>query len=125
MLKQIFFLIVLFSVVKNRSFIFNPKAISSFKVSEVETFTAIQHEVTDDNKHAFISISNGVIYLITLEDIQQPLLKSIIKTKSAFDIKYKNGYLFVTDLIEGFIIFDLRNIDNPTRIYTLRQPLAM
>ncbi|EAR97574.2 MFS transporter (macronuclear) [Tetrahymena thermophila SB210] len=106
-----------------REIIFNPQPISSFSVSSIDKFTAFYQEVTEDNKWAFLSRIQGGICVISLEDIQQPTLVTIIKTKGAYDMKIRQNYLFVSDLEEGLIIFDIKDPSNPQKIYTLPTPM--
>ncbi|KAL4472026.1 hypothetical protein ABPG72_007075 [Tetrahymena utriculariae] len=106
-----------------REIIFNPLPISSIQVSSIDKYTAFYLEVTEDNKWAFLSRIQGGICVISLEDIQQPTLVNIIKTKGAYDMKIRQNYLFVSDLVDGLIIFDIIDPSNPQRIYTLSNPM--
>ena len=46
-------------------------------------------------------------------------------TSSAFGLFHMDNYLFVADSVEGFIIYNLTNIDAPSRIYTSGKYLSL
>lgn len=62
-------------------------------------------------------MANGDIYVISLEDIQQPTYVSKIKVTRGLELQYKNGYLFICDYKEGIIIVDVTSPINPKRVY--------
>ncbi|KAL4446483.1 hypothetical protein ABPG74_001224 [Tetrahymena malaccensis] len=122
---RIYFLQILlqYACFYSREIIFNPQPISSIQVSSIDKYTAFYQEVTDDNKWAFLSRIQGGICVISLQDIQQPTLVTIIKTKGAYDMKIRQNYLFVSDLEEGLLIFDITDPSVPQKIYTLSTPM--
>lgn len=50
-------------------FIFNPQAISSLYLNTIDNLTSFFFAVTDDNSHAFVSMTNGGVYVLSLIDI--------------------------------------------------------
>ncbi|EAS04253.3 MFS transporter (macronuclear) [Tetrahymena thermophila SB210] len=121
------FLIVLaiqISKLISRELIFNPQPISSIRVSDIDNFTSFYQDITEDNKWAFLTRIEGGFCVISLEDIQQPTLVSIVKAKGAYEVKVKKNYLFLSDLEEGLVIFDITDPPNPKKIYTLTTPMT-
>ncbi|KAL4454313.1 hypothetical protein ABPG74_012270 [Tetrahymena malaccensis] len=108
----------------SRELIFNPKPISSIRVSDIDNYTPFYQDITEDNKWAFLTRIEGGICVISLEDIQQPTLVNIIKAKGAYEVKIRNNYLFVSDLEEGLVIFDITDPPNAKKIYTLTTPMT-
>jgi len=106
-------------------YIFNPKAISSILLSSREKKTVFFFTVSDDSKYAFVSMQDGNIYVVSLSDIQQPTYLTTIKTTNSLEMEYMNGYLFVTDYVEGIIIVDVSDPANPKRIYTSPTPMTL
>ncbi|KAL4500463.1 hypothetical protein ABPG72_003414 [Tetrahymena utriculariae] len=126
-LKIFIYLVVLaiqISKLISREIIFNPKPISNIRVSDIDNYTSFYQDVTEDNKWAFLTRIEGGFCVISLEDIQQPTLVNIVKAKGSYEIKLKNNYLFLSDLVEGLVIFDITDPPNPKKIYTLATPIT-
>ena len=122
-------LILLFAVelisLTRSEFIFNPNPISSVRLSDISNMTALFFSVATDNSFAFVTINAGGFFIIDLQDIQQPTVKSFVVTSSAFGMFHMDNYLFVADSVEGFIIYNLTDISTPSRINTSGKNLSL
>lgn len=63
-----FFLLINLPLVFSE-FIFNPKAISSVQLNIIDNLTSFFFAVTDNSSHAFVSMTDGGVYVLSLVDI--------------------------------------------------------
>ena len=120
----LFFAVELVSLIRSE-FIFNPNPISSIRLSGISNMTALFFSVAKDNSYAFVTINAGGFFIIDLQDIQQPTVKSFVVTSSAFGLFHMDNYLFVADAIEGFIIYNITDIATPSRMFTSGKYLSL
>ncbi|KAL4459831.1 hypothetical protein ABPG74_003357 [Tetrahymena malaccensis] len=72
--------------------------------------------ISEDEKYAFVASTYAGIHVIDLSNIYIPKVISVAQSQYAQACAERNNYLFVADQLEGLVIHNITDKQNPKRI---------
>ncbi|EAR90810.2 hypothetical protein TTHERM_00141180 (macronuclear) [Tetrahymena thermophila SB210] len=96
-----------------RQLVFEPNPILDFNLFNLKGQNTYLSVLSEDNQYAFISAREGGVYIISLANILQTTIVGNIAALQAQYLQVKKNILFIGDLLDGVVIYDISNITNP------------
>ncbi|KAL4471731.1 hypothetical protein ABPG74_008624 [Tetrahymena malaccensis] len=99
-----------------RDIIFNPNPITDINIFKQKKQNTYLTDISDDNQFAFTSARDGGVFIISLANIIQPTIIYNIPTIQSQYLFVKKNVLFVGDLSDGLLMYNISDPYNPSLI---------
>ncbi|KAL4506674.1 hypothetical protein ABPG72_000245 [Tetrahymena utriculariae] len=96
-----------------RQLVFDPNPLSDFNLFNLQGQNAYLSVLSEDNQYAFISAREGGVYIISLANMLQTTIIGNIAALQAQYLQVKKNILFIGDLLDGVVIYDISTIQSP------------
>ncbi|EAR94417.2 hypothetical protein TTHERM_00046100 (macronuclear) [Tetrahymena thermophila SB210] len=99
-----------------RDIVFNPNPMTDLNIFKLRKQNTYLSAISEDNQFAFISARDGGVFVASLANMIQPTIISNIPTLQSQYLYVKKDVLFIGDLIDGLLIYNISNAYNPVLI---------
>ncbi|KAL4511968.1 hypothetical protein ABPG72_012813 [Tetrahymena utriculariae] len=99
-----------------REIVFNPYPMADLNVFKLKNQNTYLSAISEDNQFAYVSTREGGVFVVSLKNIIQPTIIQNIPTIQSQFLYIKNDILFVGDLLDGLLMYNISNPYSPTLI---------
>ncbi|KAL4511966.1 hypothetical protein ABPG72_012811 [Tetrahymena utriculariae] len=99
-----------------REIVFNPNPMADLNIFKLKNQNTYLSAISEDNQFAFVSAREGGVFVVSLANIILPTIVQNIPTIQSQFLYIKNDVLFVGDLLDGLLMYNISNPKNPTLI---------